>query len=163
MTGSDFAGEFNSENEKDECRQGLRQVVVFEIGDQPFAVNVESVREIIRWQGVREIPQTPRSLMGVSTIRGEVLPVIDLAAFFEIQDSIPAEQKILIVLEMGENGLRTGVAVDSVKRIFSITTEQMDSTLKGAFIGENLHCVVKHGEINVLMPDFERIINAFKL
>ena len=36
-----------------------RQLVVFALGDESFGVDIESVREIIRWQPVTQVPDAP--------------------------------------------------------------------------------------------------------
>ena len=49
------------------------QVVVFFLGEQSFAINVDKTREILRWPGCRVIPDSPKSLIGITSVRGEVL------------------------------------------------------------------------------------------
>jgi hypothetical protein len=39
----------------------------------------------------------------------------------------------------------------------------MDYTLKGTFLGDYLECVIKQEEENILLPDFEKIVAAFRL
>lgn len=146
-----------------EYGKDLRQVVVFELGDQVFAADVGNVREIIRLENVRPIPQTPKALLGVSTIRGEILPVIDLAVYLRVGSDLPVNQKKLMVLEFEGLKSRTGVAVDNVRRIYNVSEKQLDYSLRGSFMGENLTCVIKQEGENILMPDFRKIIEAFKL
>lgn len=154
-------GEKAQEDEKASGRD-TRQVVVFDLGSDTFAAPVEIVREILRWQGTRPVPHAHHSLLGVSTIRGEVIPVIDLAAFLDIEGSVEVEQKKLIVLEFA-TGRKVGLAVDGVRRIFNIPVEQMDDTLKGSFLGDYLECVIKQEGGDILLPDFEKIVAAFRL
>jgi two-component system chemotaxis response regulator CheV len=141
---------------------GSRKVIVFMLAEQPYAVSVEQVREIIRWPGVRPVPQTHPAFLGVSSVRGEVLPVIDLAAFLGIQSDLPAEQKKLILLEIREQGLKLGLAVDHVHRIYTIDDDQVDTSLVGTFLGENLTSVIKQDGENILLPDFGRILSSLQ-
>lgn len=138
------------------------RTVVFDLGRQVFAVRVDTVREILRWQGVRPIPHTHKALLGVATIRGEVIPVIDIGAFLKIDDPLPIEQKKLIVLELQE-GIKTALAVDEVKRIYDMAVDRMDRSLKGVILSEYLDCVIKHDEGDILMPDPEKIMEALRL
>jgi two-component system chemotaxis response regulator CheV len=50
------------------------QVVVFLLGEQSFAINVDKTREILRWTGVRSVPKSNQAMLGIATIRGEVIP-----------------------------------------------------------------------------------------
>jgi two-component system chemotaxis response regulator CheV len=138
------------------------KVVVFLLAEQPFAVPVGQVREIIRWPGVRPVPQTHPAFMGVSSVRGEVLPVLDLAAFLGIRSNLPAERKKLILLEIPEEELKLGLAVDHVHRIYAVDEEQIDNSLVGTFLGENLVSVIKRDGENILVPDFRRIFNTLR-
>lgn len=138
------------------------KIIIFDLGDQTFAVDVTLVREILKFQETRPVPHTPPSFLGVCTIRGEVIPVIDLGTFLKIRSEVPLKEKKLIILDL-EGQLKVALAVDSVRRIYEITEDQLDFSLKETFLGEHLACIVKQEGENVLLPDFEKIIKAFKL
>ena len=145
-------------------REQKHKIIVFELGDQTFAVEVDLVREILRFQEIRPVPHTPPSFLGVCTIRGEIIPVIDLAVFLRISSNVELKDKKLIILELKEEGnIKVAVAVDSVRRIYEISEKQMDFTLRESFLGEHLTCIIKQEGENVLLPNFEKIIRAFKL
>lgn len=138
------------------------KVVVFLLADQPYAVPVGQVREIIRWPGVRPVPQTHPAFLGVSSVRGEVLPVLDLAAFLGIRSAVALEQKKLILLEVPDEELKLGLAVDHVHRIYTVENDQIDTSLVGTFLGENLVSVIKRDGENILVPDFRRILSSLR-
>ena len=64
------------------------QIVVFLLGSQYFAINVDKTREILRWPGTRPVPQTHPSMRGITTIRGEVIPLIDLRLYLNVESEI---------------------------------------------------------------------------
>ena len=72
------------------------QVVVFFLGEQSFAINVDKTREILRWPGCRVIPDSPKSLIGITSVRGEVLPMVDLRVFLGIEPSVDLDQSKVI-------------------------------------------------------------------
>lgn len=80
----------------------------------------------------------------------------------KIRSEVPLKEKKLIILDL-EGQLKVALAVDSVRRIYEITEDQLDFSLKETFLGEHLACIVKQEGENVLLPDFEKIIKAFKL
>ena len=57
-----------------------RELIAFCIGEQEFAVDIMSVREIRGWSPATPLPQTPAYMRGVINLRGAVLPIIDLSA-----------------------------------------------------------------------------------
>jgi purine-binding chemotaxis protein CheW len=58
--------------------QAITQLVTFKLGLEEFAFQMERVREILRVERPSEVPGTPKHVLGVLTVRGNILPVIDL-------------------------------------------------------------------------------------
>jgi two-component system chemotaxis response regulator CheV len=132
------------------------QVVVFMLGNQPFAINVDKTREILRWTGVRPVPKSHPAMRGITTIRGEVIPLVDLRIYLNIESPLPDEQSKIIVAEF--NRMKLGFVVDAVDRIYRISAEELDSSLTGTFLGENALYVIKRDGRNILLLDYERIV-----
>jgi two-component system chemotaxis response regulator CheV len=134
------------------------QVVVFLLGNQYFAINVDKTREILRWPGVRDVPQTHPAMRGITTIRGEVIPLIDLRTYLGITPCAELEEAKLIVAEF--NKMKLGFVVDGVDRIYRINSDELDASLTGTFLGENSLYVIKREERNILLLDYERIVQV---
>jgi two-component system chemotaxis response regulator CheV len=134
------------------------QVVVFLLGSQYFAINVDKTREILRWPGVRDVPQTHPAMKGITTIRGEVIPLIDLRTYLDITPSVELDDAKLIVAEF--NKMKLGFVVDGVDRIYRINSDELDATLTGTFLGENSLYVIKREGRNILLLDYERIVQV---
>lgn len=132
------------------------QIVVFLLGDQHFAINVDKTREILRWSGVRDVPQTHKAMRGITTIRGEVIPLIDLRSYLDIEPRVDLENSKLIVAEF--NRMKFGFVVDGVDRIYRINSNELDATLTGTFLGDNALYVIKREGRNILLLDYERIV-----
>ncbi len=58
--------------------QAVTQLVTFKLGLEEFAFHMDRVREILRVERPSEVPGTPKHVLGVLTVRGNILPVIDL-------------------------------------------------------------------------------------
>lgn len=56
----------------------VQKVVTFRIAKEEFAFHMEHVREILRVQTPNQVPDVPDYVLGVLTVRGRILPVIDL-------------------------------------------------------------------------------------
>lgn len=153
---------FSGSGQSTPAREETFRSVFFEVGGQVFAFGVEMVREILLWQGARKVPHTHKALMGVATVRGEVIPVIDLGVFLGVGSTLPGEQKKLVVLEI-EGGIKAAFAVDEVRRIFDTELSRVDRTLKGVVLGDYLDCVIKHPDGDILMPDPVKIMEALRL
>ncbi|MDR1580871.1 MAG: chemotaxis protein [Synergistaceae bacterium] len=134
------------------------QVVVFLLGNQYFAINVDKTREILRWPGVRGVPQTHPAMKGITTIRGEVIPLIDLRTYLDITPEVELDDAKLIVAEF--NKMKLGFVVDGVDRIYRINSDELDASLTGTFLGENSLYVIKREGRNILLLDYERIVQV---
>jgi two-component system chemotaxis response regulator CheV len=134
------------------------QVVVFLLGSQYFAINVDKTREILRWPGVRDVPQTHPAMKGITTIRGEVIPLLDLRTYLDITPSVELDDAKLIVAEF--NKMKLGFVVDGVDRIYRINSDELDASLTGTFLGENSLYVIKREGRNILLLDYERIVQV---
>lgn len=134
------------------------QVVVFLLGDQHFAINVDKTREILRWPGARDVPQTHPAMKGITTIRGEVLPLVDLRTYLDISPSVDLENSKLIIAEF--NRMKLGFVVDAVDRIYRIESNELDASLTGTFLGDNSLYVIKREGRNILLLDYERIVQV---
>jgi purine-binding chemotaxis protein CheW len=56
----------------------VQKMVTFRIAREEFAFHMEHVREILRVQTPNQVPDVPDYVLGVLTVRGQILPVIDL-------------------------------------------------------------------------------------
>ena len=84
--------------------------VRFRAGDESFALPVSQVLEVAELGELAPVPGSPQSVLGVRNLRGQVLPVIDLAAVLGTDGSHQAEK--LVIAE--EAGRRAGLAIDQV-------------------------------------------------
>ncbi|MDR2527539.1 MAG: chemotaxis protein [Synergistaceae bacterium] len=134
------------------------QVVVFFLGDQSFAINVDKTREILRWPGCRVIPDSSAAMIGITSVRGEVLPMVDLRVFLKIKTKTELEQCKVIIAEFNE--IKLGFVVDAVERIYRINSEDLDSTLTGKYLGDWVLYVIKRDARNVLLLDYEAIVQV---
>ncbi len=56
----------------------IKKLVTFRIAREEYGVPLEDVREILRVQTPKQVPDVPDYVLGVLTVRGQILPVIDL-------------------------------------------------------------------------------------
>jgi len=92
-----------------------RELIVFNIGEQEYCVDIMSVREIRGWTPTTPLPSAPAYVRGVVNLRGTVLPVFDLAARLGLGLSEPTPRHVIIVVWVGAR--LVGLLVDSVRDI----------------------------------------------
>jgi purine-binding chemotaxis protein CheW len=103
-----------------------RELIAFCIGEQEFAVDIMTVREIRGWSPATPLPQTPDYIRGVINLRGAVLPIMDLAARLGLPVNELSVRSVIIVVKVGERLI--GLLVDAVSDIISISDSQVQQT-----------------------------------
>ena len=63
------------------------QLVIFDLADEHYGVDIAAVEGIIKMQAITAVPHAPDFVEGVTNLRGEVLPVIDLRKRFSLHPS----------------------------------------------------------------------------
>ena len=101
-----------------------RQLVVFTLGGEHYALAIEDVQEIIRYAEPRSVAARVAWVRGVISLRGRILPIYDIAARIGIPSQIGEQAKIVIV-EAGPD--TAGVIVDSVEEVLTVTEDQFEN------------------------------------
>ena len=94
---------------------------VFRIGEEDFGIEINKVVEFMDTQKVYSLPELPDFLSGVITVRGEVIPLLDLRRRFEIQ---PSETKELIIMVLYDDE-KIGLLVDEIREILSLDPDEI--------------------------------------
>jgi len=89
-----------------------KQVVIFDLINQIYGVDISNVLEIIRPQAMTIIPGSPDYVEGIINLRGQIIPIIDLAKRFKLQTNIETDDRIIVVVEAEKTKL--GLLVDRV-------------------------------------------------
>jgi two-component system, chemotaxis family, chemotaxis protein CheV len=133
------------------------EIVEFGIGQNKFAINVMKVKEILNPVPVVAIPNAHPFVEGIMELRGEVLPVINVAAALGLKDSTNPQQDKLIVAEF--NQMKTVFHVHTVTQIHRISWAQIEKP-SDMYQGQESQIigVIKLGGEMVLFLDFEKIL-----
>jgi len=111
----DAAGAFGSLGGSDDLER-VRELLVFSLDGSAYAVDVARVREIIRMKSLTRVPRAPGWLLGVVSLRGEVVEVVDLRMRLGLGAATPGPSNRIIVLH-GEADRVAGLLVDSVSEV----------------------------------------------
>jgi purine-binding chemotaxis protein CheW len=115
-----------------------KQMVVFQLSNEHYGVDIASVDSIIRMQAVTAMPLAPDFCEGVTNLRGTVLPVIDLRKRFGLPSAEATKETRIVVTET--NDTMVGMMVDAVIEVQSIPESDIEppsplvTTVDSAFI-----------------------------
>ncbi|PGC67740.1 chemotaxis protein CheV [Bacillus toyonensis] len=133
------------------------EIVTYTVGENLFSINVMKVREIINPFPVTTVPESHHAVEGVVQVRGEILPVINLATALNLKSTKPLDQTKFIISEL--NQMKVIFRVDEVHRIQRISWEQIDEPASLSMgLEETTSGIVKLDGKIILLLDYEKIV-----
>ena len=100
-----------------------RQLVIFTLGTEEYALPIKKVQEIIRYVEPRSVASNDSSVRGVISLRGKIVPVYDLAGRLGV-DSVVSEESKIVIVETAEQTV--GIVVDGVDEVMTIEEDQLE-------------------------------------
>ena len=136
-------------------RSGELQIVVCELADEHYGLDIAKVFEIIRHQPITPVPRAPMFVKGVINLRGRIIPVVDLRGRFGMTEVMPTKETRIVVAESSHT--RVGLIVDSVSEVLLLPLDSVEST-PGVAAGadaEYLRGIAKLGDRLVLLLELD--------
>jgi purine-binding chemotaxis protein CheW len=99
------------------------QLVSFRLGNEEYAVSITQVKEIIQYKDVTRLPNTPEYMEGIISLRGKIIPVIDLSKRLELETSKNGDKRALIIETVGRE---VGIVVDEVTEVIRLQDSAID-------------------------------------
>lgn len=134
------------------------EILMFRLsGRQLFAINVFKVQEVVRLPTLRAIPQRHPHVKGVVSLRGQTIPVIDLAQAIGMRPSVIDENSTIIVTEY--NLSVQAFLVSSVERIINLNWEDIQPPPSSAGRSHYLTAITKVEDNIVEVIDVEKVLS----
>lgn len=108
---------------------GNGQYLTFLVAGEEYAVNILKVKEIIEYDTVTKVPNTAPWIRGVTNLRGNVVPVIDLSVKFGLPPSTVSKFSCIVITEVSYDGekLTMGVMADSVNQVLDFSEDEIEA------------------------------------
>ena len=121
-----IASEAGPTSDPDRSRQTdtSDRYVAFLVGGILFAAAVPSVQEINRVPPITPVPNVPAWLLGVTNLRGDVVSVVDLRAFLDLEGAAAKDTRRILVVRPP---VTTCLVVDPVDGIVRISRDQLQA------------------------------------
>ncbi|WP_444995673.1 chemotaxis protein CheW [Aliikangiella sp. IMCC44359] len=105
-----------------------KQFLTFCLGSEFFGLELHQTREILEYKGVTPVPLMPAFICGVINLRGDVVPIIDLALRLG-RPPITLHRRTCIVvveIEVDDNQVVLGLLADSVSEVIEMDGEKIE-------------------------------------
>ena len=150
-----------------------KQYLTFMLGGERFSIGILSIKEIIWYANLTEVPMMPACIRGVINLRGAVVPVMDLSARFGKPATPVTKSTCIVIIEVdaggdgdneGGGGERQcmGIVVDAVQAVLEIPSSEIEPPPSfGARIRNDfIEGIGKVGGQFVILLDVKRVLSA---
>jgi len=105
-----------------------QQFLTFFLAKEEYAVNIQRVKEIIEYTTVTKVPKVPQWIRGVINLRGNVVPVVDLAVRFGLEERPVTKTTCIVIVEVEQDSERAvmGVIADAVNQVIDLAPKDIE-------------------------------------
>ncbi|MEA4892952.1 MAG: chemotaxis protein CheW [Peptococcaceae bacterium] len=134
------------------------EIMEFTIGKEIFGIQVDKVREIMKWMPVKPMQKSHPDIEGIFKPRDELITVIDLAGFLSLSKSDYPERDIFIITNFkGQNFAFHVHTVEGIDRISWSQMKKPDKTIYGGKEGVANGIAEFEGRLITIL-DFEKVV-----
>ena len=136
-----------------------QQFVIFQLATGSYALDIASVQEIIRLPTLTQVPQALPYIVGITNLRGSIVPVLDLRRRCGLPAAEPTAATRVVVVQLGSHSL--GLIVDSVDEVIIIpsgTVEPVAALVHDGRAGQLLLGVARLEDRLVLLLDLAKVV-----
>ncbi len=143
----------------------MAQFVNFRLRDEEYGVDIGSVREITRVVDISHITESPSFIEGVTNLRGQIIPVVDLAKQFGLAplEKLPGSARIVVTEVKGQT---VGMIVDEVPEVIKIPEENIEPTPELIQTGIRKDYIKGVGKLEnrlIVILDLEKVLAPHEL
>jgi purine-binding chemotaxis protein CheW len=102
-----------------------RQVVIFKIGSEEFALDIMDTKEVVVMRGITPVPEADTYVEGVMNLRGNLVPVLDLRKRLRASGSCDGSDRRIIVASL--DGRQVGLIVDGASEVIRVGEEMIEA------------------------------------
>lgn len=146
-------------NENKDIGTMEKQLVLFELNEEVYGVDIAAVHEIIRMQPITKVPKAPFYVEGILNLRGRVIPVVDMRKRFGLSKvDQTKDNRIVVVDSCGQN---IGIIVDAVTEVLRIPANSVElpSDIITTSDSDYLMGIAKHGETMIILLDLDKVLS----
>jgi purine-binding chemotaxis protein CheW len=138
------------------------KMLTFSLDNVFYGVNVNQVREVKNFEGATPVPCAPHYVKGVTNLRGEVVPVIDLRKRIGLGERKDNGAEIMVIVQ---DKHPIGVIVDSVIEVLTVQKKDIETGPESLITGrsDGVVGIAKHENDLIVMLDILKVISADNL
>lgn len=153
-----------TELDEDNFISNGEKYLTFLLGDEYYAVNILSVKEINGWDQATLIPNSPDYVKGVVNLRGVIVPIVDLRIRFNVGEVqyLPTTVVIMISSQTDSGEKMVGFIVDAVSDVLEVTEDKIKKApdFDGSVPRDTIYGMVNSHKNVVTLLDINQLIQV---
>lgn len=134
------------------------EILVINLQSLQFCLRTTSIREIRGWSPVTPLPYTPHEMIGISNLRGMVIPIIDLAVKLGMAPTQATERSAIVVAEV--EGAIIGLLVEGVSDIMTVSGDTLQPVpLAAGVSSEYADGIITQGAAMICFLNLEKMFH----
>ena len=101
------------------------EYLAFGLAGETYAVQIAQLAEILRPPPITEVPRAPGIILGVISVRGKLVTVVDLRRRLRLTEA-PIDRRSRILLVESGGGEQMGLLVDEVQQVWRLAVEEIE-------------------------------------
>ena len=144
------------------------QLVTFHLGVELYGIDIMDVKEIVRVQSIRAIPNAPTYVEGIFNLRSEIVPIINLHKRFHLKkfESDDEDEGLLasfVIIDL--DGMKLGIIIDRISRVITVEQDEVQPPpqMITGIGAEYIQGVVRQDKGYLIILDVRNLFNPREL
>ena len=106
----------------------IQQFLTFVLSDEVYGIGILHIREIIEYANLTVVPLMPNYISGVINLRGNVVPVVNLARRFDQQPKPIGKRTSIVIIDIQDSdneSVEIGIIVDIVNEVIELADSEI--------------------------------------
>lgn len=135
--------------------------LIFELGQQQFAIKIEAIQEVLPSLPAKPVPQVPAIVEGVVNLRGSTLPVLDIRSRFGLPPKPLALSDHLVVVRIANR--KVALRVDRATTVVDLSETSVTDIAEIAPGSRHISGVARLGDDIIFIQNTELFLREAEL
>ncbi len=142
-------------------------LVTFKISNETYAIDIMEVNEIVKLTEITPIPNAPDFVDGIITLRGQIIPIVDLNKRFNFAPRTYTEEdelfRAIVIIRVQD--MTIGILIDQVNRVIPVNRDQIQPPpqMVSGVGAEFISGVVKQNDNLFVILDIQKLFSKKEL
>ncbi len=143
------------------ARGPISEFLAFVLAGEIYAVPLTKIREILSPPPITEVPRAPGDVVGICSVRGLLVTVIDLRRRLVVEESQTTRRTRILLTETDAREV-VGLLVDGVDQVIRLAENEIElaSTVLGGEVSEHVLGIGRPPGLEIILLDLSSVVPA---